>query len=123
MSTTTVALRCAAASARAARSPSALVISISPGAATTGTPLNIATGDSLAGIRARPGRVRGLAPEDEQGDIVAGGLAADQGAHDRGAHILGRLRGHRLAEPVQAVIDRLVGALDEPVGVEAEHGS
>src|SRR5256885_2103642 len=44
MSATSVLLPCAAASSRAARNPAALVISISSGAVTTGTPLTTSTG-------------------------------------------------------------------------------
>jgi hypothetical protein len=52
-----------------------------------------------------------LAPEDEQGDIVAGWVTAYQGCHHRGAGSVRRLCRHCLAEPGQAVVDWLVRAL------------
>src|ERR1700759_5534149 len=107
-----------AASSSAARSLSALVISISPGVTTTGTPLIISTEKLVSGIRVC--LPPGVAPDHEQGDIVAGWLATDEGSHHRGTgHSRGLCR-HRRAEPVQPFIDQLAGPLDQAVGIKAQ---
>src|SRR5512146_2256912 len=117
MSTTNVLPR-PAASSRAVRNAAALVMSISPGVATTGTSPAISTWKLTSGIRVtlHPG----LAPHHEQGDVVTSRLVADQGPHDRGTRRLGGLGRHRPAEPVQPVVDQLAPALDQAVGVEAQ---
>src|SRR5580693_9664183 len=90
---------CAAASSSAARNPSALVISISSGVTTTGTPLTTSTENLASGIRVLP--LLGVAPDHEHSDIVAGRLATDYGPHHRGTGHFRRLGCHRPAEPVQ----------------------
>src|SRR5512135_1504309 len=120
MSTTSLPGPCLAASSKAASNPAALVISTSSGVTTTGTPLTISTGNLASGIRVC--LPLGLAPDHEQGDIVAGWLATDQGPRHRGS---GRFRGlcrQRPAEPVQPFIDHLAGPLDQAIGVKAQQG-
>src|SRR6201994_455639 len=82
MSTTSLPGPCAAASSSAARNPSALVISTSSGVTTTGTPLTTSIGNLTSGIRVL--LLLGVAPDHEQGDIVAGRLATGQGPHQIG---------------------------------------
>src|ERR1700759_1543104 len=88
---------------RAVSSSPALVMSISSGAVRTGTPLITSTGNLTSGIGAdlftrgqhggdRSARSRDLPPDHQQGDVIAGRLAADQVAHDRGADGFRRLR-------------------------------
>src|SRR2546423_2389064 len=115
MSTTKVFPR-PAASCSAVRNATAVVMSISPGVTTTGTSPAISTRKLTSGIRVtlHPG----LAPDHEQGDVVAGRLVADHGLHDRGTRRLRGLCRHRLAEPVQPVIDQLVTAFDQAIGVK-----
>src|SRR6266566_4773984 len=100
-----------AASSSAARNPVALVMSISSGVTTTGTPLTISTGNltSDTGVPFSSG----VAPEHEQGDIVAGRLAADQGPRHRGTGRFRRLCRHRPAQSAQPFIDHLAGPLDQ----------
>lgn len=74
-STTSLPGPCLAASSSVARNPSALVMSTSSGVTTTGTPLTISTGNLASGIRVSISL--GVAPDHEQGDIVAGRLATD----------------------------------------------
>jgi hypothetical protein len=45
------------------------------------------------------------------------------GSHRRGAGSLRRCRRYRLAQPGQAIVDRLAGPLDEAIGVAAQHGA
>src|SRR5690242_13290822 len=117
MSTTNV-LECPAASSSAVRNAAALVMSISPGVTTTGTSPAISTRKLRSGIRVT--LLPGLAPQHEQGDVVAGRLVADQRRHDRGTRRLRGLGRHRSAEPVQPVVDQLAPALDQAVGVKAQ---
>ena len=62
-------------------------------------------------------------PDDEYGDIVLGGGEPDQLPHDVDTDRLGRVGGHRVAELLDVVVDDDVSPLDQPVGVEAEHGA
>jgi len=74
--------------------------------------------------------------EHEDGDVVLGGDVAHQGAHDRGARVLRRRLGCAAAsgvvgdllaqgrgDLVDAVVDRVVTALDEAVGEAASENS
>jgi hypothetical protein len=61
-----------------------------------------------------------LPAQDEKGDVVSGVLAADQGSHHREANVLRRPRRDGLAQEGDAVIERLVSALHQPVGEEAQ---
>src|SRR5205823_9809448 len=121
MSTTTLPGPRPAASSSAARNPAALVMSISSGVTTTGTPLTISTANltSDTGVPFSPG----VAPEHEQGDIVAGRLAADHGPRHGGTGRFRRLGRHRPAQPAEPFIDHLAGPLDQAVGVKAQQGA
>jgi hypothetical protein len=78
----------------AVRSSAALVISMSSGAATTGTLLITSAGKPASGICIN---LRyWLASDHQQGDVVADWPAADQRLHHRGARSLRGLRRYRL---------------------------
>src|SRR5690348_16191031 len=126
MSMTSVPCLAAAVSSRTPRSRAALVMSTSSGVTTTGTSLTISTGNPASGIRFCLPPVVSLdlvmPLEHKQRDVVAGRVAADQGARHRDA---GRFRGfsrHGLAEPVYPFVDHLAWALDQAIGVEAQQG-
>src|SRR5580698_9768524 len=97
---------CVAAWSKASRSAAALVMSISSGTLTTGTPRTISIGYVTSVICVLPGA--GSAAGGCQRFVPTGppvGLAAHQGCHDRGAGDLWRLCWDRLTEPGQAIID------------------
>jgi hypothetical protein len=67
---------------RTACSRAALVTPVCSHVLTTGTPVTISIGNPASGMRVI---LSGdLAPDHEQGDVVACGLAADQGSHHLG---------------------------------------
>src|SRR5580658_1420801 len=135
---TIIVCPCVAAWSSASRSAAARVMSISSGTLTTCTPRTIWIGYVTSVICVLPCRTLGpgstsafvlqalccwLALGNEQGDIVAGGLAAHQGCHDRSAGSLWRLCRDRLTEPGQAIIDCLARAFDQPIGVKTQQGA
>lgn len=86
------------------------------------------------GIRSRGGLARALdttAPygsqlvptENEQGNVVAVLARVGHRRHDLDALALRIAGRNRLAQPRQALVDRLAAPLDQPVGVQAEHGA
>src|SRR3954451_21328263 len=121
MSTTSVPRLYAAASSRTARSRAALVMSISSHVVTTGTPVTIATGNPASGMRVILSE--DLAPDHEQRDVVACGLAADEGSYHRGTGRPRELCRYRPAQPGQAVIDQLAGPLDQAISVKTQQSA
>src|SRR5438067_1399236 len=104
-----------------ARGRAALVTSISSQVVTTGTPATISTGNPASGTRVI---LSGdLAPDHEQGDIVASRLTADESSHHRGAGCPRELRRYRPAKPGQAVVDQLSVIKTQHGAGRARHGS
>src|SRR5947208_16087994 len=93
------------ASSSAARNPAALVMSISSGVTTTGTPLTISTANltSDTGVPFSPA----VAPQHEQGDIVAARLAADHGPRHGGTGPFRSVGRPRPSPPAGALVEPL----------------
>ena len=122
---------CPATAASRSVTPLALVMSISAGMVTTTCRPDQVTPDSGAVAVSAAGGVgpaaawlpglAGLPAQDEQGDIVGVRAVAGHGCYHRGAAGLGPGGGDGGAKPGDPVVDGLVAALDQPIGVQAQH--
>src|SRR5256885_370815 len=77
--------------------------------------------DGVLALSGCAGRVG--VPDDQEGDVVLGGMGADHPDHEVAADPVGGVQGERASELVEADVEDAVAAFDKAVGVEHEQGT